>query len=153
MIGNRFRHRDDLLDTDEVRTIRKSRIFYAILSALYLVAVVSATLYVVVIKPARMPRVEAIGRGEISAVIPKTCIVESADGSPVVNILREEQGPWGMQYFVNQVLVTETLEFDEESVFVPDVIVEEGAIITDSTAESLENGMEVRLAQLLPAVE
>lgn len=153
MSGNRFKHRDDFPDTGEVRTIRKSRIFYAILTAVYLIGVVAATLNVVVIKPSRLPEVDAMDRGEFSSVIPKTCIVEAEDGSPVVNILREEQGPWGMQYFVNQVFVTETMEFDEERLFVPDIIVEEGAIITASTAEILEDGMEVRLAQLLPAAE
>lgn len=153
MLKNWHRHNEDFPDTGETRTVRKSRIFYAILTALYLAAVIYATLFIVVIKPARMPRVEITERDEVTAKIPKACIAQAADGSPVINILQEEQGAWGMQYFVLQIPVTEAQEIDGETMFVVDAIGMEGPLIISSTAEFLEDGMEVRLAQQVPAME
>ena len=152
MSGKRFRHRDEDWDAGEERGFRKSRVFYSILTALYLAVVAGATLYGIAIKPNLLPRVETVERGEISAAVPMACIAETADGMQVVNLLQEEQGPWGMRYFVNQIPVTETMEIDEERMFIPDVIGIEGSFISSSTVEFLENGMEVRPAQILPAV-
>lgn len=153
MKKNWFRHKRDLFDACEERIIRKSRIFYAILTVLYLAAVIYATLFVVVIKPAQMSRVEIVERDEVTAKIPKSCIVQAEDGSPVVNILREEQGAWGMQYFVMQIPVTEAQEIDEETMFVEDAIGMEGSLIASSTLEFLVDGMEVRLSQSFQETE
>lgn len=147
MRRNGMKFRRDHPKDEEMRTARKLRIVYVILTILYASVVISATLNVVVIQPARMPRVETIPRDEITAAIPKRCITEAADGSPVVNILQKAQGAWGMQYYVRQIPVIETQEIDEDRLFVVDAIGIEGSIITSATVDFLEDGMEVRLIQ------
>lgn len=153
MRGTWFGCKDDFADIGEDYTIRKSYIFYTILTILYLAVVIYATLFIVVIKPARMPRVEITARDKVTAKIPKSCIVQTEDGSYVINILQETQGAWGMQYFVLQIPVTEAQEIDEESMFVVDAIGMEGPLIVSSTTEYLVDGMEVRLSQLFRGME
>ncbi len=125
------------------QTIKKSRIIYLCIAAVYFVVVVGATVYSLTAYQANLPQVELIrsDRGRV----PQQCLTPGPEGM-LMNTVERQEGPWGQRYVVKQVTVFAYQELPDGDMLVYQAASNENPIVLRSTAEFLYDGMEVRIS-------
>lgn len=123
--------------------MKKSRIVYICMAAVYILVVVGATVYSLTAYQAGLPQVEII-RSEKGRV-PQECLIPGPDGM-LLNTVERQDGPWGKRYVVKQMSVFSYQELPDGDFFVYEAVSNENPIILHSDAEYLYNGMEVRIS-------
>lgn len=113
------------------------------IGAVYLLAVIGATVYAQTGYVNRLPAV-TLGRAE-GALIPLASFTADMDGGWKLNTIEQEDGPWGKRYVVKQVKVIQCLPEDEEYMHVYDAEMLEKPFVFTTTADFLYDGLEVRL--------
>ena len=123
--------------------MKKSRIVYICISIVYILVVVWATIYGLIVYQNNLPQVELIP--SVGARVPKDCLQAGPTGM-VVNVVERQDGPWGYRYVIKQLNAYSYQELPDGDLFVYEVMSNENPIVVGSTAEYLYDGMEVRIS-------
>ena len=123
--------------------MKKSRIVYICISIVYILVVVGATIYGLIVYQNNLPQVELIP--SVGARVPKDCLQAGPTGM-VVNVVERQDGPWGYRYVIKQLNAYSYQELPDGDLFVYEVMSNENPIVVGSTAEYLYDGMEVRIS-------
>lgn len=124
--------------------VKLSRIVYSCVTLVYFAAVVCATVYAQTGYHQALPLVE-IGSPQ-EGVIPKSCVqTDPESGKLYLNVVVQENGPWGKRYVISTVDMNNYRVLDEEHYVIFGATRVENPIVFSSESEYLYKGMEVRL--------
>jgi len=125
--------------------LKRSRMICLSLAAVYLLAVVGATVYSLTVYQEKLPKVELIPFHD--GKIPRDSLLKDEDGHDFLYMVEQQNGPWGKRYIVNVMSVYNILEVDDETVSVYEIKNSERAVIRYNPEQVLEDGMEVRISR------
>ncbi len=113
------------------------------ISAAYFLTVVGATIYAQTGYVNSLPKVILAKADE--QLIPISGFSQDENGNWQLNIVEQQDGPWGKKYVVKQLKVIQCLKADEETMRVYDAEALKKPYILSTDAEFLYEGMEVRI--------
>ena len=123
-------------------TSRFRRIIVLCVGAIYLLLVISATVYSQTIYVNQLP-VVTLGQTD-GGVVPNEALENGIDGMKL-NYVQQEDGPWGKRYLLRQTAVLGYRAVDENHTYLYDTSVIQGPIVIDVSTPDYYDGMEVRL--------
>ncbi len=113
------------------------------ISAAYFLTVGGATIYAQTGYVNSLPKVTLAKADE--QLIPISSFSQDENGNWQLNIVEQQDGPWGKKYVVKQLKVIQCLKADEETMRVYDAEALKKPYILSTDAEFLYEGMEVRI--------
>lgn len=146
--------------------MRKSRIIVLIIAGVYLLLVGAATLYCTntyynnlpiayLSKPAKaiieydgnkLTKFATDVENEYTMTLPSTCLYDDGTGTMKVNMVAEEDGPWGKRYKIKQTQVAYwPMDSDSENIIVLWRLDDSLPIAADVDSSFVYEGLEVQL--------
>jgi hypothetical protein len=147
--------------------MKKSRKIVIVVSGIYLLFVVVATLYclrtyytdlpVAYLSKPTLAQIEYAGENKIKSAegqpenvydraLPRTCLYDDGSGKMKVNMIAEEDGPWGKKYIIKQTDVAYwPVNSDSENIVVLWRMDDSLPIAADIDSDYVYEGMEVKL--------
>lgn len=123
--------------------MKKSRVVYLCIAAVYLLVVVGATAYSLTAYQEQLPQVE-LTQAERGRV-PKECLMPGPEGQ-LLNTVERQDGPWGKRYVIKQLKVFSYQELPDGQMFVYEAVSNENPVVCGGSYEYLYDGMEVRIS-------
>lgn len=147
--------------------MKKSRIIVIIVSGIYLLLVVAATIYslktyytnlpVAYLSKPALAQIDYEGEAKIKSAeghaenvydrtLPRTCLYDDGSGIMKINMIAEEEGPWGKKYIIKQTQVAYwPVDSNSENIVILWRMDDSLPIAADIDGEFAYEGMEVRL--------
>lgn len=147
--------------------MKKSRMIVIIVGGFYLLSIAAATLYCLrtyysdlpvayLSKPA-LAQINYTGEDKIKSAegqadnvydrtLPRTCLYDDGSGKKKVNMIAEEEGPWGKKYIIKQTDVAYwPVDSNSENIVIFWRMDDSLPIASDIDSDYVYEGMEVRL--------
>lgn len=147
--------------------MKKSRKIVIIIGGIYLMLVIAATIYCLrtyyvnlpiayLSKPA-LAQIDYDGDDKIKSAegqpenvydqaLPRTCLYDDGSGTMKVNMIAEEEGPWGKKYIIKQTQVAYwPVDSDSENIVILWRMNDSLPIAADIDSDYVYEGMEVKL--------